>query len=110
MSSKELKVANKILAEVRNSLSLSEFLVRVDFCPENISAFLDSININESTEQSFCIFASLDQTMMLNNIFNEACNGVKITNFNEKIGIPKEEAKELLEIINKVMNDLYSLV
>jgi hypothetical protein len=110
VSTQELQITKKIFAEVRNSLVLSEFITRVDFSPEDISFFLDSIEIRNTNTDSLIILASSDEVVMLNNIFNEICNGIRVINFDKKIGISKEEAILLLEIINSTMNHLYFLL
>jgi hypothetical protein len=109
LSIQEIKIIKNILKEVKNSLILSEFITRVDFSPEDIASFLDSIEVRNAKNSSLTILISLDEVVMLNNIFNEVCNGIKVINFYEKIGISKEEVKVLLEMINNTMNHLDSL-
>jgi hypothetical protein len=46
------------------------------------------------------------QVTVINNLFNEVCNGLKIEDFETLIGIPKVEAKSYLRAFNKLATAL----
>jgi hypothetical protein len=100
-SNGEIKLIQNIFAEVKNVLNYEpEFQTRVGSYYEEVQKLTKSLNTD--------YIASLKEIIIINNIMNEACNGINIKDFDNKIGISKIEAKSYLRTINKVMNDLYS--
>lgn len=49
---------------------------------------------------------SINEITVLNNSLNELCHGVEIVDFVKKIGVTHEEAKNLLNPVNDLMNEL----
>lgn len=49
---------------------------------------------------------STEEILILNNSLNEVCHGIKINDFDTKIGTSREEAKILLNSVNDLMNEL----
>ena len=41
-----------------------------------------------------------EELVLINNALNEVCHGFSITSFEEKIGISRDQAKELLARVN----------
>lgn len=49
---------------------------------------------------------STEEIIILNNSLNEVCHGIKINDFDTKIGTSREEAKMLLNSVNDLINEL----
>jgi hypothetical protein len=100
---------NKALDTVKNALLASEFNTRVGSSSDEIQCFLNSTSemIQRSGQDSCAILISLDEITMINNILNEVCNGIHVPDIEDKIGLPREKAKEMLSSINSVMNQMY---
>jgi hypothetical protein len=95
----ELVVIHNIFITVKTDLNHEpEFQTRVGF---NYSEAEESIRSLSSN----CI-VDREQVVLLNNILNEACNGINIKDFDGTIGIPKVEVKSYLRVFNKLMNQL----
>jgi hypothetical protein len=51
---------------------------------------------------------SIEEILTLNNSLNEICHGVKIIDFETKIGVSREQAKSLLDSVHKLTEELRS--
>jgi hypothetical protein len=100
---------NKVLDTVKNALLAREFNTRVGFTSNEIQYFLNSTTemMQRSGKDSCKILISLDEITMINNILNEVCNGIHISDIEDKIGLPREKVKEMLSSINSIMNQMY---
>ena len=47
-----------------------------------------------------------DELLILNNSFNEVCNGLYINDFEQRIGTSMSNAADMLKIINQSLNTL----
>jgi hypothetical protein len=95
----ELVVIHNIFTTVKNDLNHEpEFHARVGFNYPEAAQLLTSLSNN-------CII-DREQTILLNNILNEVCNGINIKDFDVVIGIPKVEVKSYLRVFNKLMNQM----
>jgi hypothetical protein len=102
LDNREIEIMQRVFVEVRNVLNHeAEFETRVG------GYYLETEELITSLKSNHII--SLQEISIINGIFNEACNGIKINNFDLKIGISKVEAKMYLTTINKVMNELRSI-
>ena len=99
---KEVEIIKSVFAEVKNILDHEpEFETRVG------AFYVEGQHLAESLSKMNII--SLQEVTIINNILNEACNGIKIDNFDQKIGSSKTEVESYLVIVNKVMNELRGL-
>jgi PIN domain nuclease of toxin-antitoxin system len=103
LSNREIKAMQCILIEVKNILDHEpEFETRVGRYYAETQALVASLSDN--------YLASLKEIITLNNILNEACNGINIKDFDIKIGISEEEAKTYLRTINKGMKEMQNFI
>jgi hypothetical protein len=95
----EINLIENIFRVVKNDLDYeSEFQTRVGvdyLAAQQLIASLSNNGIVDAVEVTF-----------INNIFNEICNGIKIDDFDTKIGISKVEAKSYLRAFNQLMSIL----
>ena len=99
LSDLEISVFHNMLAEVKNDLNHEpEFRTRVGFDYLEAAELIGSLSNN-------CVVDRVEVTL-INQILNEGCNGIRIDDFDTKIGIPKVEAKSYLRIFNRLMNQL----
>lgn len=66
----------------------------------------DNINVDNETVS---LILTRTELVLLNNVLNEICNGVKIPAFSTRLGFTREEAKDLLGQINTAINTLDDL-
>jgi hypothetical protein len=64
---------------------------------------LESIDTKEAI-----IRFSLDEMIILNNAFNEVCNGLDIHEFSLRVGAEREEVAELLSAIGAIIDKINS--
>jgi hypothetical protein len=62
---------------------------------------LESIEAREAI-----IRFSLDEMIILNNAFNEVCNGLDINEFSLRVGAEREEVAELLSAIGAIIDKI----
>jgi hypothetical protein len=95
----EISVFYNMLVETKNDLNHKPgFQTRVGVDYSEAEELIRSLNSN-------CI-VDLEQVTLIGHILNEGCNGIRIDDFDTKIGIPKVEAKSYLRAFNKLMNQL----
>jgi hypothetical protein len=95
----ELVVIHNLFTTVKSDLNHEpEFQTRVGF---NYSEAEELIRLLSSN----CI-VDLEQVIFICQILNEGCNGIRIDNFDTKIGIPKVEAKSYLRAFSKLVDRL----
>jgi hypothetical protein len=51
---------------------------------------------------------TLDDLLNLNQALNEICHGLRVPNFELKIGVSKEEAKRLLMAVQTLLDEMES--
>jgi hypothetical protein len=59
-------------------------------------------------ESGVAIELTKDELLMLNAALNEVCNGVRIPEFQTRLGFEKAEVKELLERIHELIVSMRS--
>ena len=95
----EVLVFDRMLVEVKNELNHEpEFQTRVGINYSDADELIRSLSSN-------CI-VDLEQVTFICQILNEGCNGIRIDNFDTKIGIPKVEAKSYLRAFSKLVDRL----
>ncbi len=111
LSFNELHFLLNAIKEMCKSLGDFGFHARIGAYPEEVKLFVkylfDRAN-NIEQEPNTNIQLSLEQLEILNNTLNEVCNGIKIENFEETIGISREEAKKELKLINSFIKEIKS--
>jgi len=108
LSLQDLQIFGNVLYEVRQSLG-SELGTRVASSKE-IEEFCSLITrLALQANGEIIVDFSKTEVVILNHLLNEVCNGIKMPEFETKIGIPREQARQLLESINKAMNEMQSI-
>ena len=110
LSGKELNILKKSIIEVRKNISIHEFKLRLEVSTTRIDEFFQLINKlieqekeNKIIKQQF----SFQEIIIINNILNEICNGIKIHDFDTKIGASFEEVDHLSLLISKLGKRMY---
>jgi hypothetical protein len=108
LSIKDITIFKKVLNEVNNSLLGLEFESRVGFSYYEINTFLNSITeeIQQSVQEPSQILISLDEVRMIKSIFSEVCYGINLPNIEEKLGIPRTKANEILSLLRDVAKNM----
>lgn len=111
LSLEDIEIFKHILKEVQLALEGGGFETRVSVSPRLARGFFESIlqEIKESGESQIIIGLCRSEMTILNNLLNEASNGINIANFKEKIGVERQEVKNILSLVNKVINEMDSL-
>lgn len=111
LSLQELKVFKNVLKEVQLALPEPEFEIRVGVSYRQARGFLESLTqeIEQSGESLMNLSCSLPEITLLNNLLNEVCHGIRLDDFEIKVGIPREEVKQFLGFLNKVMNEMKAI-
>lgn len=107
----DLDIFQNILKEVRLALEGGGYETRVGVSPRQAAGFFESIlqEMKQSGDREIKINLSSREVGLLNNLLNEACNGINIQNFETKIGVAKKEAKNLLDLVHRAINEMDSL-
>lgn len=96
----EVTALRNTLNEVCNTLSPWDFKTRTGFSHEEFLVLLDSIaQSHEDVDFQF----STDELRLLNNALNEVCNGIRLSDFEGKIGVSRDQAKDLLNSIHRLI-------
>lgn len=105
----ELTTFSNTLSEVYDTLYASEFKTRMGVSRESVKSLSNSILellndglINRKIVTQF----SIDELVTLNNALNEVCNGIKVSDFEVKLGVSRENAKSLLSSVSKMLDGL----
>ena len=103
---KELIVLNNSFKEVVTNLGW-EFKIRTGFKVEEMKLIFDSIEepIKTGAKETEIQFLN-KEIVAFNQVLNEVTNGIKVDNFELKIGVTKQEAKELLSYISDLLNSI----
>ena len=107
----ELQIFLNVIKEMCKSLGDFGFHARIGSYPEEVKLFVNYLfnKVNSiDQENNTNIELSLDNLGILNNAFNEVCNGIRIENFEQKIGISHEAAKKELKLINSWLKEIKS--
>ncbi|MDY6806954.1 MAG: hypothetical protein SXA11_24530 [Cyanobacteriota bacterium] len=98
---KDLEMFHNIIKEVELALPKSDFEIRLGASSRQARAFFETIlkNIKQSGESEIKISLSHFEMYLLNDLLNEACHGISIPNFESKIGVSKQEAVNLLNLV-----------
>jgi hypothetical protein len=67
-----------------------------------------TMEILKTAKDKADIQLSIDDLLILNNALNEVCNGIKLSEFNTRMGASPEEVKIILKSINKLIHALRS--
>lgn len=107
----DLEIFQNILKEVRLALEGGGYETRVGVSPRQAGGFFESIlqEMKQSGDREIKISLSSREIGLLNNLLSEACHGINIQNFEAKIGVPEQEAKNFLELVHRAMNEMDSL-
>jgi hypothetical protein len=112
-----LKISIGLLKVVINSsqIVLDEityaFRGRTGYFPEEIIAFKDKIlnqigvdlhDSNTNLSSEIVVVFSFEDIMMINGCLNEICNGLKIDEFENRVGYSKDLVKTLLSEVNPI--------
>jgi hypothetical protein len=111
VSRHELHFLLNAIKEMCKSLGDFGFHARIGSYPEEVKLLVNYLfnQVNHiEQEQNTNIQLSLEQLEILNNTLNEVCNGIKIENFEDKIGVSREVAKNELKIINSLIKEIKS--
>lgn len=108
LSFQELTVFGNILNEVYKALHELEFETRVGVTFRQARSFLSSFTqeSEQTGEQLIAISLSLSEISLLNNLLNEVCYGIKLQNFETKVGMTEEEVKQFLNLVNQAMKEM----
>lgn len=98
-----LTLSNAILYVIEQ-LSLSNHKEKSQFRYQPIKEY--SMQIIKIAGEQADIRFSFDELITLNNALNEVCNGIEVTDFETKIGVPREAAKLLLKSVNKLASEM----
>lgn len=104
LSIDELNILIKAIDKVSNTLSKSDFKVRLGVYQE------EAIEISSSLlgyrKNNFCadIKFTSDEIYILKNLLNEVCNGIKIIDFESELGVSREKCKMLLQSFKNLIN------
>ncbi|MCC5618313.1 hypothetical protein LC605_25160 [Nostoc sp. CHAB 5836] len=111
LSIQELEIFSNALTEDQNALTEFEFETRLGVSYRQASGFLESLikEIGQSAQSFMNISCSLYEITLLNNLLNEVCFGITLHDFETKVGMPKEQVKQVLDSINQVMNQMESI-
>lgn len=111
LSLNELHILINAIKEMCKSLGDFGFHARIGSYPEEVKLLVnylfDKVN-NIKQEQKTRIELSLEQLEILESTLNEVCNGIKIEDFEDKIGISVEESRKELKLINSWLEELKS--
>ena len=101
----ELVIFKKSLKEALYALGPKEFRIRTGFKFQEIEAIFDLIEKAMKTETNEAeIELHNRDTIIFNQILNEVVNGIRVDNFESSIGVPKQEARELLSSVSDLSN------
>lgn len=134
LSIDELNTFRNALNEACNGIYVSEFKTRMGVSREETTALSDAIlqvleqlRLTDKTEKSefgyqqikknsmqliktvgerVDVQFTIDELLTLNNSLNEVCNGINVIDFETKIGVDREQAKLLLNSVNKLGREL----
>lgn len=101
LSLDELKIFKNALNEVYNFLPKTQIDLRLEINSEQVTLLINYIDqtlniINNQAIQSE-IKITINEMRALKNSLNEVCHGIKLVNFEEKIGFNRETVKILLD-------------
>ena len=108
LSVHELTTFSNVLNEVDNVLYVSEFKTRMGVSREEVRSLSNSILelLEGLPNRKIVTQFSVSEFVTLNNALNEVCNGIKIPDFEVKLGISCEDAKLLLKSVGKMLDGL----
>lgn len=118
ISFEELNIFYRSLNEVCRGIDLFEFETRMGDTKEDVLRLMERILevINEtsknnmgSTEdesRSVEIRLSINELLMIHQSLNEICHGFYLSNFQEKIGVTRKEAVDLMDEISGIYHGI----
>ncbi len=111
LSMDDLVLFRNILKQVRLALENGGFETRLNLSPRQAHGFLEVIaqEIQESNNNESIIGLSGIEIIFFNNLFNEICNGIAVSNFEAKIGVSRDEVRKKFDLILKLRDEMRSL-
>lgn len=108
LSIQELTTFKNALNEVHNTLYVSEFQTRMGVSCEEVRTLSNKVEMKiiKTTSEKADMQTSTSELVTLNNALNEVCNGIKIPEFEAKMGASREEVKGLLKSVGKLLDEL----
>jgi len=108
LSVHELTTFRNVLNEVYDVLYVSEFKTRMGVAREEVKSLSNSILelLDGLPNRKIVTQFSIDELVTLNNALNEVCNGIKVLDFEAKLGVSREDAKLLLRSVGKMLDGL----
>lgn len=106
-----LKIIDSAIELVNRKITYG-FHARLGYSPEETLVFKEKIlgeihqNINEKNSRAFEvkeIHFNYDELAIVNQCLNEICNGLKVDNFEDTIGVSKDFAISLLAEVNLII-------
>jgi hypothetical protein len=110
LSIEEVEFFLKLVYEVQQVIPDS-FTTRVAVSPRQARGFFESIiqEIKQSGESVMNISFLFQEMCLLQQLLNEACNGIVINDFQIKLGKSEKEAEELLQWVCNVTKEMEAL-
>ena len=107
----DLELFRKILKEVRLAIENGGFETRLCWSPRQAHGFLEAISqeIQEAHQNEAKLRFSRLEIIFFNNLLNEICNGIGLSNFEAKIGMSRDEVKQQLDLISELLDKMRSL-
>ena len=62
------------------------------------------MQIQQVEKETATIHVSKEELVILNNVLNEVCNGLYLNEFSMRVGTPRENVKDLLAQIGKIID------
>jgi len=108
LSVHELTTFRNVLNEVYDVLYVSEFKTRMGVSREEVRSLSNSILelLDGLPNRKIVTQFSIDELVTLKNALNEVCNGIKVLNFEAKLGVSREDAELLLRAVGKMLDGL----
>lgn len=106
----DLEIFQNILEEVILAVN-GGFVSRLDCSPRQARGFFVCISqeIQQSNKNYNTITLIWTEVLFLKQLLNEVCNGIGLSNFEEKIGVSRDEAKKLMDFISNIIDEMKSL-
>ncbi|MEG3875533.1 hypothetical protein [Microcoleus sp. Z1_B5] len=110
LSIEEVEFFHKVLLEVQQAIQ-DGFTTRVGVSPRQARGFFESIiqEIQQSGQRLMDISFSYQEVFVFQHLLSEVCNAIVINNFQIKLGKSEQEAKELLQWVCNVTNEMQAL-
>jgi hypothetical protein len=110
LSIEEIEFFKKILGEVQKAIEDS-FTTRVGVSPRQAQGFFESIikEIKQSDKSSSSVNFLYQEMFLFQNLLNEVCNAISLTDFERRLGKTEKEVKDILEWFCQATNEMQAL-